>query len=550
MRNKLLSILIVFIMFSVCFNYEYVYTQGISGNVLRGDMNTLDANGGEFSSRHSIVVKSDGSLWEWGVSKFSNRPTELATDFSVEPIKVMDDVKLVSVGYLHTMAIKSDGSLWVWGQNRYGQLGNNTYEDSEIPIKIMDDVMTISAGGHHSLALKKDGSLWGWGLNEQGQLGFKPNEEEIKQKTPIKLMDNVAAVSAGAYYTMIIKKDGSLWGSGGGRTHNEGGASMGDGTFDAHYSFIKIMDNVIAVSSGTIHTAAIKNDGSLWTWGNNGGKLGNGTYKKSAIPVKVMDDVIAVSAGESHTMAIKNDGSLWAWGQNYYGQIGDGTNGWDATRTVPVKIMDEVSVVCVGAYHSLAIKTDGSLWGWGSNSKGELGDGTIENKLIPTKIMEQVKISKNSATSAVTSRPLQTQKAVPTSSIVLVDSKEVSFEAYNINGNNYFKLRDIAMVVNGTDKQFQVGWDGEANAISLTTGESYTAVGGELQVTDDKVDKTANPNTSKVYLDGKEVNFTAYNIGGNNYFKLRDVAAIIDFGVTWDGNTNTIGIDTSIGYTP
>lgn len=140
--------------------------------------------------------------------------------------------------------------------------------------------------------------------------------------------------------------------------------------------------------------------------------------------------------------------------------------------------------------------------------------------------------------------------AKSTSSKVLVNGKEVSFQAYNINSNNYFKLRDMAMVLNGTDKSFSVGWDGEKNAISLVSGNPYKVVGGELFVADKPANAEARLSTSTIYLDGKEVDLTAYTINGNNYFKLRDLAAALDFGVTWDASSNSIVIDTSSGYVP
>ncbi len=138
--------------------------------------------------------------------------------------------------------------------------------------------------------------------------------------------------------------------------------------------------------------------------------------------------------------------------------------------------------------------------------------------------------------------------AIPTASKVMVNGKSVLFEAYLINGNNYFKLRDMATVVSGTTKQFEVGWDGSKNAINLLSSKPYTVVGGELAKGDGK-NKSGNPTTSKIYKDGKEIKLTAYTINGNNYFKLRDLAQVFDIGVTWDNSTKTIGIDTSIGYT-
>ncbi|MDR0858270.1 MAG: hypothetical protein LBN97_04495 [Oscillospiraceae bacterium] len=137
----------------------------------------------------------------------------------------------------------------------------------------------------------------------------------------------------------------------------------------------------------------------------------------------------------------------------------------------------------------------------------------------------------------------------PNASSVLVNGKDVAFDAYTINENNYFKLRDLAFVLSGTKKQFEVGWDGTNNAISLTSGKKYTSDGSELK---GKAEGKQTPalNTSKIYLDGKEVKLTAYTIGGFNYFKLRDLGEAIDFDVTWDGAKNTIVIDSSASYNP
>ena len=141
----------------------------------------------------------------------------------------------------------------------------------------------------------------------------------------------------------------------------------------------------------------------------------------------------------------------------------------------------------------------------------------------------------------------ESANALPTTSKVLVNGAEVSFDAYNINGNNYFKLRDLAYVLNGTQKQFEVTWDGKANAIGLIPGKAYTAVGAELAA-GDGVSKTALACNSAIYINGKPVTLTAYNINGNNYFKLRDIGTTFNFDVSWDGVNKVISIDTSKGY--
>jgi uncharacterized repeat protein (TIGR02543 family) len=134
--------------------------------------------------------------------------------------------------------------------------------------------------------------------------------------------------------------------------------------------------------------------------------------------------------------------------------------------------------------------------------------------------------------------------AMPTTSTVLVDGMPIEFEAYNIKGNNYFKLRDLAQAVNNTVRNFEVTWDGINNAIKLLSNSPYTPVGGEL-VKGDGEPKTAVLSTSAIYKDGKEIYPTAYNINGNNYFKLRDIAGAFGIGVTWDGVANIISIHTT-----
>ena len=137
--------------------------------------------------------------------------------------------------------------------------------------------------------------------------------------------------------------------------------------------------------------------------------------------------------------------------------------------------------------------------------------------------------------------------ASPTASTVYVNGSATAFEAYNIGGNNYFKLRDLAYALNGTAKQFEVGYDNATKAITLTTGRAYTPDGGEM-ARGDGTAKTASPTASRIYLDGSELNLTVYLIGGNNFFKLRDLMEAIDVFVGYDNATKAITLDTSRGY--
>jgi hypothetical protein len=138
--------------------------------------------------------------------------------------------------------------------------------------------------------------------------------------------------------------------------------------------------------------------------------------------------------------------------------------------------------------------------------------------------------------------------AAPTASTVIVDGKVTAFDAYTINGYNYFKLRDLAYAINGTQKQFAVEWDEINRAISLISGKPYVSVAGDMTIKEIKETKIPVPTAFPIYLDGEETQFTAYSIDGNNYLKLRDVMRAFDVYVGWDDAARTITLDTSNSY--
>ncbi len=381
---------------------------------------TVISDPADFSG-HTLVLIFDGqplvdgqtlsvTIVGGALNKFENCLDQpLDGDVIVREAVYRDDI--LADGNSHNLFVSDANEIMAWGSNNYGEVGTGEYTYFEtVAEKVygdmnnpLIDMITVAAGGSHSLTVKNDGTVWAWGDNRSGQLG-DGNEGYYSSKSgvPVQVVDllNVIAVAGGGAHSLALESDGTVWtwGSNGSGQLGLGYWSGGDSAAVSIPNQVGAISGVIAVAAGSSHSLALKDDGTIWAWGSNFyGQLGDGTNHGRNAPVQVegLEGVVAIAANGGLSLAVRSDGTVWAWGDNQNGQIGDGTGYW---RNSPVQVLKGDSIsddaylagivyIAVGNQFAVAVNGDGTVWAWGGNNYGYLGDGTTTGKNTPIQVL-------------------------------------------------------------------------------------------------------------------------------------------------------------------
>jgi len=336
---------------------------------------------------HSVMLRPDGTVWASGVN-WAGMLGDGTTTQRTSPVKVLglSDVVAVYAEGSHSMAMKSDGTLWAWGYNFSGELGDGTFTTRKTPVQVTglpDDVAQVAAGGDHNLALTDSGTVWAWGRNTWGQLGNGGTQDS---PVPVQVagLTGIAAIAAGGYASYAVTSSGSVyaWGDG-----NYGALGLGDENERHTPTLVPGISTATAVTAGYDVAHARLSSGAVKGWGQNFyGQVGDGgprDWRLSPVTVGNLTGANQVASGGNHTMALRSDGTVWAWGNNHSGQLGDGTT---TDRDLPVQVsgLSGVKGIEGGAnWLSSAVAGDGKVYAWGDNGYGQIGNGTLVSRLTP-----------------------------------------------------------------------------------------------------------------------------------------------------------------------
>jgi len=375
---------------NLAFMALFVCLSGISeaGAAPKGKSISNSFAGAVFAVGGNSVVYAWGNNDNMQVSP-KNNSKEIVVPTALQSLT---NAKEFASGTTFTIMLRDDGKVWSWGSNKFGQLGTGAKQEIQLPeqVQSLDNVIHVAAGEAHAVALKGDGTVWSWGRNGSGQMG-----DGTKKSTEIPLKVNgiseVTAIATRGDFVVALKRDGSVWAWGDNRNGQLGnGAAKKDGAAPEQVHGIT---NVIAIAAGGNHVLALRVDGSVWSWGlNSSGQLGdglNGNVSQShslPIPVLWLTDVSAISAGDKYSVAVRRDGTVWAWGDNSYGQLGNGTNA-DTYSPLQVEVIHSAKYAVCDSATTFVLTSDNLVYSFGDGTLGQLGNGSKMKTNTPIKIV-------------------------------------------------------------------------------------------------------------------------------------------------------------------
>lgn len=344
---------------------------------------------------HTCATLSDGTARCWGSSEYGQLGDGTSGSGAFRttpgPVPGLTAVTQIAAGNLHTCAALSDGSARCWGHNGFGKLGDGSFTQSAVPKDVVGiaNVAGLSLGHSHSCAWLSDGTAKCWGINQFGQLG---NGGTTDSATPVTVvgLSNAVSLSAGDRHNCALLADGTARCWGDGYSGQLGDGSFGAGSQKLTPSPVPNYANVTQIEVGFYSSCGVQAGGALSCWGANlYGQVGDGTTadNPNVTLVDGLAGVALIAPGFLHVCAVRDDGNVFCWGRGSSGELGTGAMPISQTTPQPVLNLSGVAGVAGGGQHTCAWLPDATVYCWGNNDYGQLGDGTSGgNKSLPVEV--------------------------------------------------------------------------------------------------------------------------------------------------------------------